>query len=446
MATAQGFHIYTFGCQMNERDSQIMSALLTASGMAPAVVPDESSLIILNTCHIREHAEQRALSLLGRLKSWRSRGPGRILILAGCVAEALKENVFMKFPHLDVVIGPSELLRLPDLVRAARTGSGGRLIAVGHGEAKSVPELDAESAGGHKAGIKVMEGCGHRCTFCVVPAVRGPARSRPLDSIAIQAERLAEKGTKEIILLGQAVNAYRETGTDGADFSALLKRLDRIDGLSRIRFISSHPAHMSTEAFETMAGCNKVCKHVHLPVQSGSDSVLKRMQRGYTAGAYLDLLKRARKILPEISFTTDVIVGFPGENERDFESTIELVKASGFDAAFAFKYSARPGTPAGEMPDQLPESVKEERLARINSLLDTASRERNDSQVGLDGEILVESISGCGRKCAGRLMNNKLVHVEGDMSDAKPGDLLRVRIIGAGGYSLRGRLTAKDRA
>jgi len=432
------FHITTYGCQMNERDTEIMAELLVRKGLSRASTLDEAQVVLVNTCHIREHAEQRALSLLGRLAEWRKASPDRILALTGCVAEAQGRLIRQRFPQVDIVLGPAKLPELPALIdRVWETNL--PQFATGVADAVGVPELTGEHPHGFKAWVKIMEGCDHQCTFCVVPSVRGRERNRAFDEIVAEVEGLAARGVVEVTLLGQTVNAYGKAGGPQRDFAALLRRLDRISGLKRLRFTSSHPVHHTDRVLTAFGECATLCEHMHLPVQSGSDRQLKAMWRGYTAARYLEIVARARALVPDIAVTTDLIVGFPGETEEDFLATLELVRAADFDGAYSFKYSPRPGTPGAAMPDQVPEEVKDVRLARLNALLDLHSRRHNEALVGRTLEALVEGRKEGSANWQGRLRSNKLVF----FASGRPvgaGELHPVTITAAGSWTLTGEL------
>jgi tRNA-2-methylthio-N6-dimethylallyladenosine synthase len=457
------FLIRTFGCQMNERDSEIMADLLERAGLRRAQGLPDAGIVILNTCHIRDHAVGRVLSMLGRLKEWKNERPGRLLVLAGCVAEARGSGIRERFHYLDVVMGPSRLLELPNLIARAREGDLPQ-IATGHEDAVGVPETADRSVAGVKAWVKIMEGCDHGCTFCVVPKVRGRERHRPFDEIVAEAERLAAAGVRELGLLGQTVNAYGRKDGPERDFAALLRRLSKVAGIRRIRFTSPHPAHMNGAVIAAMAECPPVCAHLHLPVQSGSDRMLRLMARGHTAAHYLEILGDARARIPGLAVTTDLIVGFPGETEEDFAATLDLVRAADFQGAFTFAYSSRPGTHAAGMPDQVTAREKSDRLARLNAALDGLSRRHNEGMVGKTAEVLAEgpapsrpgsgavallqathgrpSRPSAGLACApwqGRLESNVLVNFP-PREGLAPGDLVTIEIMEAGTWSLTGKL------
>lgn len=437
MSGKGSFFIETYGCQMNERDSEIMAHLLAKAGLAQAAKLDDASVAVVNTCHIREHASQRALSFLGRLREWRAAEPGRVTVFAGCVAEAEGRGLLSRFPHLDVLLGPARLLDLPALVEAARNGAP-PCVATGGAAERGVPEAQVPAEGGVRARLKIMEGCDRRCTFCVVPSVRGRERHRPFAEIVAEAERLVTEGVREIQLLGQAVNAYGKSAGPEGDFAALLLALGGNRGLARLRFTSSHPAFMSGRQLAAMRDGQAVAPHLHLPVQSGSDGILRRMGRGHTSAEYLARAEEARKTVPGLVLTTDFIVGFPGESPADFAATLDLVRAASFEGAYTFKYSPRPGTPAAAFPGAVPEEEKEERLAKLNVVLDGQSRRYNESLVGTRGEVLVEGPAEDGKAWQGRLPSNRLVLF--GRGDAEPGQLREVVVTSAGTWTLQGEL------
>lgn len=431
------FYMETFGCQMNERDSEIMAHLLEESGYRRAPSMDEAGIFVVNTCHIRDHATQKALSMLGRLKIWRRADPGRVLVFAGCVAEAEGRSLLSRFPHADLVIGPAHLPELPALVAAALDGAP-PVSAVGVKDARGVPEASV-AATGFRVRIKITEGCDRACTYCVVPSVRGRERHRDFGEIVGEARRLAGSGIPEVQLLGQAVNSYgRDAGPEG-DFPALLRALSGPGMPGRVRFTSSHPLFAGETLFLAMRDGKNLCAHLHLPVQSGSDIMLKRMARGHTAEKYLGVVDLARRMVPGLVVTTDFIVGFPGETADDFKATLGLVRSAGFEGAYTFKYSPRPGTPASGFPGQVPEPVKEERLAELNALIDMQGLRYNESLVGKEVEALVEGPDANGTLWQGRLASNRLAFFE--RGDAETGQLRKVRITGAGTWTLNGELT-----
>lgn len=433
MAPATRFHIETFGCQMNERDSDVMAHLLSRAGMDPAGSMEDAAVVVVNTCHIRDHATQKALSLLGRLKDWRRAAAGRVLVFAGCVAEAEGKSLLGRFPHADLVLGPARLMELPALVAEALEGAPPRAV-LGGPDPRGVPEAPVSPGSAFRSAIKIMEGCDRHCTYCVVPRVRGRERHRPFAEIVAEAARLAGEGVREIQLLGQAVNAY----SDGAGFPGLLRALGGIAGLKRVRFISSHPSFVTAGMLEAMRDAGNVCAHLHLPVQSGSDPVLKRMGRGYTSAEYLKSAELARRTVPGLVLTTDFIVGFPGESPEDFRRTLDFIRAGGFEGAYTFKFSARPGTPAERLPDPVDEGEKEGRLAALNALVDSQSLRYNESLVGSRLEGMVEGPSADGKMWQARLASNRLVIFA--RGDAEQGQLRDMEVESAGTWTLAGRL------
>ena len=430
------FHIEVFGCQMNERDSEIMAHLLEGAGYRRAPSQAEARIFVMNTCHIRDHASQKALSMLGRLRDWKSAVPGRVLVFAGCVAEAEGRSLASRFPHADIVLGPSRLLELPGLVGEAVEGAP-PVVAVGNRDARDVPEAPTRAAG-FRARIKITEGCDRGCTFCVVPSVRGRERHRDFSEIVAEARRLAGAGISEVQLLGQAVNSYGKDAGPDSGFPALLRALSGPGMPRRVRFTSSHPLFAGDALFEAMRDGANICAHLHLPVQSGSDAMLKRMARSHTSGQYLDAVDRARRAVPGLVVTTDFMVGFPGETEKDFQDSLALAKSAAFEGAYTFKYSPRPGTPAAAFEGQVSGEGKNARLAELNALLDGQSRKYNESLVGSESEGLVEGPAGDGRNWQARLSSNRLVFFA--RGDAEIGQFRKVRIGGAGTWTLNGEI------
>jgi tRNA-2-methylthio-N6-dimethylallyladenosine synthase len=423
---------------MNERDSEIMAHLLREAGYPPAGSPEGADIRVVNTCHIRDHASQKALSLLGRLKDWKRKKSGRVMVFAGCVAEAEGRSLLSRFPHADIVLGPARLPELPALVAAALEGAP-PVAAVGVRDAQGVPEAPVTPSG-VRMGIKITEGCDRGCTYCVVPSVRGRERHRGFGEIVAEACRLAAAGVPEVMLLGQAVNSYGHDSGPDRDFPALLRALSGPGMPRQLRFMSSHPLFAGQRLFEAMRDGANVCAHLHLPVQSGSDIMLRRMARGHTAEKYLGAVELARRTVPGLVVTTDFIVGFPGETDDDFGASLALVRSAGFEGAYTFKYSPRPGTPAAEFPGQLPEEVKEERLAALNALIDSQGRRYNESLVGAEMDVLVEGPDANGTAWQGRLASNRLVFFA--RGDAVAGQVRRVRITAAATWTLAGELAA----
>jgi tRNA-2-methylthio-N6-dimethylallyladenosine synthase len=386
------FYVETFGCQMNTADSEEMSRHLAARGFSAADRAEEADWILVNTCTVRQHAEHKALSFLGRLRDWKREKPGRRIILAGCAAERLKDALPSKFSHVDAVVGARSIAAFPDRIRSLLPE-----------EARDFDEfrdpwspenaytlLPSATAAAH---VTIMRGCNYSCTYCIVPQVRGRELYRPPDSVLAEVRQKAAAGACEVLLLGQTVNSYRPAGATGiSDFADLLRAVDAVPGVERVRFMSPHPAYLSDRMIRAMAESAHVCPHIHLPVQSGSDPVLRRMRRNYSRQDYLERLRRLRQALPAIAVTTDLIVGFPGETEEDFAATLSLVEEADFDGAYCFKYSPRPGTPAAELGDTVPREVKEERHARLLALTERLAERKVAGLLHSRQEILVENI------------------------------------------------------
>jgi tRNA-2-methylthio-N6-dimethylallyladenosine synthase len=436
------FFIQTFGCQMNEYDSAKMADVLVDSFNAGAVGSAEhADVLLLNTCSVREKAQEKVFSLLGRWRELKELRPDLIIGVGGCVASQEGAAILKRAPFVDLVFGPQTLHRLPAMIREVRAGHPG-VVDVSFPEIEKFDAIPPASSTGCTAFLSVMEGCSKACTYCIVPTTRGKEISRPLDDVLAEARRLADLGAREITLLGQNVNAYWGPVRSGgkADLADLIRRVAEIDGIERIRFTTSHPAHFDDALVAAYTDVDKLVGYLHLPVQSGSDRVLKLMKRGYTAAKYeakVDKLKRAR---PGISIATDMIVGFPGETEQDFEETLELTRRVGFDQSFTFIYSPRPGTPAAEQPD-LPREVKQARLERLQALLHEQAAAISRGMVGTVQRILVErSVAQSPRELSGRTENSRWVHFIGE--PAFVGHFADVVITEPLRNSLRGRLVA----
>jgi tRNA-2-methylthio-N6-dimethylallyladenosine synthase len=391
--TAKRVYIKSFGCQMNVYDSQRMGEILAPLGYGLAEDAENADLVVLNTCHIREKATEKVYSDLGRLrrmKDARTEAGGEMLIaVAGCVAQAEGEEIMRRQSAVDLVVGPQSYHRLPELIARAHRARGERLAADFEPEAKfdALP-LAAPAEGAVSAFLTVQEGCDKFCSFCVVPYTRGAEYSRPLDAILADARSLAEKGVREVTLLGQNVNAYH--GAEGEGLAEVIRALTRIEGLDRIRYTTSHPRDMDDALIAAHGEIAQLMPYLHLPVQSGSDKILKAMNRGHTADHYLRLIERIRAARPDIALSGDFIVGFPGETEEDFEATLALVREARYASAFTFKYSRRPGTPAAALGRQIAEPVKEERLARLQALINAQQDAFNASTVGRTLDVLFE--------------------------------------------------------
>ncbi len=433
--------IETYGCQMNVYDSERMRDVLGPLGYAMTDRPEDADLVILNTCHIREKATEKVYSEIGRLRAHKQRrqaeGKRMTIAIAGCVAQAEGEEIIARAPAVDLVVGPQAYHKLPELIARAARRAGERLAADFTAQEK-FDALPARAPDGVTAFLSIQEGCDKFCTFCVVPYTRGAEYSRPLSDVLAEARALVARGVREITLLGQNVNAYH--GDDGAggaaSFASLLHTLAEIDGLERLRYTTSHPIEMTDELVALHGDEAKLMPYLHLPVQSGSDRILKAMNRKHDGALYRDIVARLRAARPDIALSTDFIVGFPGESEADFEASLQLVRDVGFASAFSFKYSIRPGTPAAAMRGQVSEEAKAERLSRLQSLLSEQQRAFNVAQID---RVLPVLVTGDGRKAGqkhGRSPYLQAVHF--DDARASPGDTVPVRILSASQNSLTG--------
>ncbi|MEW5766460.1 MAG: tRNA (N6-isopentenyl adenosine(37)-C2)-methylthiotransferase MiaB [bacterium] len=383
-------HIITYGCQMNKSDSEMMNGLLRQKGYLPAAAIEEADLILVNTCSVRAHAESRALGRLGELARLKRKRPDIILGVCGCMAERQRDHLLQKAPYLDFILGPRRLAELPEIVDSVNSRNS-PLLCTGPERDPSPPSLHLSLRENNlKAWLPISLGCNNFCAYCIVPSLRGPLKSRDSGEIIKEAESLAENGYREVTLLGQNVNAYGQDRPGEIDFAGLLEQLNAVAGLSRIRFATSHPKDISSRVIDALADLPSVCEALHLPIQAGSNNVLARMKRGYTVERYLEIISQIREKIPKIAISTDIIVGFPGETEDDFEATLALVEEAGFDGAFTFKYSPRPGTPAAEMPDQIPEEVRKARLDRLIKLQNRITQQKNEALIGSEQEVLVE--------------------------------------------------------
>jgi tRNA-2-methylthio-N6-dimethylallyladenosine synthase len=431
-------YIKTYGCQMNVYDSERMADVLAPLGYAATSSPDEADLVVLNTCHIREKATEKVYSELGYIKRMKqaraAEGASMTIAVAGCVAQAEGEEIMRRQPAVDLVVGPQAYHQLPELIARAHRARGERLAADFAPDEK-FDALPAERRPtGVSAFLTVQEGCDKFCTFCVVPYTRGGEWSRPAEAVEAEARALAAKGVREVTLLGQNVNAYAGEG----GLAALVKRLATIEGLDRIRYTTSHPRDMDDELIAAHAEVPQLMPYLHLPVQAGSDKVLKAMNRAHTAESYVRLIERIRAARPDIAISGDFIVGFPGERDADFEATLSIVREVGYASAFSFKYSRRPGTPAAAMPGQVPEEVKEERLHRLQALLDAQQRAFNEAQAGRTLPVLFEKSGRHPGQLVGKSPYLQAVHVTAP--DRMLGQIVPVKVESAARNSLAGVL------
>ena len=433
------YYIRTFGCQMNEHDSERMAGMLEREGYARASSPDDASVVLFNTCCIRENADQRLYGNLGHLKSVKNRRPELRIVVGGCLAQKDKELIQRRAPYVDVVLGTHNLASLPRLLRDSQEGPSFEILE----QTEVFPSaLPTRRFSPWHAWVSISIGCNNSCTFCIVPAVRGKEISRRTGDIASEVEALVADGVIEVTLLGQNVNSYGRDLDGTPLFAKLLRVLDGIEGLERIRFTSPHPKDFKADTVAAMAECERVCEHIHLPLQSGSDSCLKRMKRAYTRAKFLDKVDMVRAAIPDVAITTDIIVGFPGETEAEFEDTLSLVAQARFDQAYTFQYSARPMTAAAEMPGHLPKEIVQERFERLVALQDEISAERNERMVGRVEEVVVEGPSKRDpSQKNGRTRTNKLVIFTAE--DVPEGSLRSVRVTGAGTHHLKGELVSR---
>lgn len=438
-------YIKTHGCQMNEYDSsKMVDVLASAQGLSLTENEAEADVILINTCAIREKAQEKVFSQLGQWKQLKKQNPQLVIGVGGCVASQEGEAIVKRAPFVDVVFGPQTLHRLPDLIEAVRRERKPQ-VDISFPEIEKFDRLPEPRAEGPTAFVSIMEGCSKYCSFCVVPYTRGEEVSRPFDDVIAEVAALAEQGVREINLLGQNVNAYRGLMDDGSicDLGLLIQYIAEFEGIGRIRFTTSHPAEFSDSLIRAYADCDKLANYLHLPVQAGSDRILTAMKRGYTALEYKQKIRKLRAVRPDIAISTDIIVGFPGETEADFEATMRLVEDVRFDQSFSFVYSRRPGTPASNLPDDTPESVKKERLYRLQARINEFARGYSQAMVGSVQRVLVEGPSKKNpNELTGRTENMRWVNF------AAParllGQFVDVEITEAMPNSLRGRVAVRE--
>ena len=438
---AKQLYLRSFGCQMNDYDSaRIVDLLQETLGVERTDNLEEADIVVINTCSIREKAQEKVFSDLGRIREVKKLRPGMLIAVGGCVASQEGEGVVKRAPWVDVVFGPQTLHRLPALLET-RVKTGKPQIDVSFPEIEKFDHLPAPHAEGATAFVSIMEGCSKYCSYCIVPYTRGEEISRPLVDVLVEVAQLADQGVKEITLLGQNVNAYRGLSPQGevVDFATLLEYVHDIEGIERIRYTTSHPREFTNRLIECYARLPKLVSHVHLPVQSGSDRVLAAMKRGYTALEYKSIIRRLRATRPGLSIATDIIVGFPGETEADFEATMDLVKWVGFDASFSFVFSPRPGTPAARLPDETPYAVKLERLQRLQAEIDANANKISCSMLGAVERVLVVGPAKRGEgMLSARTDNNRIVNFKGDLSLIN--SMVRVKITDVYPHTLGGEL------
>lgn len=437
-------YIKTYGCQMNEYDSDKMADVMQACGdMTQVDSPENADIILFNTCSIREKAEDKVFSDLGRAREMKLRNPALLIGVGGCVASQEGTAILKRAPYVDVVFGPQTLHRLPQLIED-RLSSGNSQVDISFPEIEKFDHLPAAQTTHGSAFVSIMEGCSKYCTFCVVPYTRGEEISRPFVDVLREVEKLTAQGVSEITLIGQNVNAYQGATPDGdtVDFAYLVQAVAAMPSVQRLRFTTSHPREMTQRLIDLYASTPKLASHLHLPVQSGSDRILAAMKRGYTALEYKSVVRRLKAVRPDISITSDFIIGFPGETEADFKATMKLIDEVGFDASFSFLFSPRPGTPAAEMQDDTPYDTKMERLYRLQERIATLGQQVSDSMAGTVQRVLVESISRkSDAELAGRTENNRVVNFPG--SPGMLGRYVDVRIASGTLHTLRGELVLK---
>ncbi len=436
------YHIITYGCQMNEHDSERLAGQLRELGYSYIDDYTKADIILLNTCCVRENAELKVFGKVGELKSLKRENPELIIGIAGCMMqqETVVEELMRKYPHVDLIFGTHNIHQLGNLINRVLEKHQ-RVVDIWDEWKELIPELPSERKSPFQAWVSIILGCNNFCTYCIVPYVRGRERSRPMEEIVNEVQLLAADGVIEITLLGQNVNSYGKDFTEQQiDFADLLQELDKIEGLERIRYMTSHPRDFSDKLIETIRDTRKVCEHFHLPVQSGSTRIMKKMNRGYTQNAYLELIQKIRREVPNSSITTDFIVGFPGESEEDFTETLKLVDLVGFDAAYTFIYSQRTGTPAAEYKEQVPDEVKKERLQRLMDLQAEKSLQQNLKLMNQVVEVLVEGESKSNsNRFQGRTRTNKLVLFDKGNKDLT-GKLVDVQVNKVQSWNLYGEM------
>ena len=433
------YTIMTFGCQMNEHDSEKIAAILERMGYEKITNYEESDFIIYNTCLVRENAELKVYGQIGALKKWKKENPNAILAICGCMMQTgeARSVIIEKYPQVDLIFGTSNINKIPELIdQYKRTGK----TVVDINRTDSIDDqFDMIRSHPSIGYINIMTGCNNFCSYCIVPYARGREKSRFYESILDEARKLADEGYKEIILLGQNVNSYGNDLESSITFPELLKKINEIEKISRIRFLTSHPKDLSDELIDAMTNLDKVCEYLHLPFQSGSTRILKEMNRKYTKEDYLELIRKLKNKVPNITLSTDIIVGFPGETEEDFLETLDLVRKIEFEQAFTFLYSIRPGTKAAKMEEQVPQEVKQERFNRLLDTLYPIFYDKNKNYLGKEVELLVESKSkNSDSMMSGRTRGYKLVHFKGD--EKLIGKMVKVKINDFNSFALKGEL------
>lgn len=434
------FFVKNFGCQMNARDSEKLAGILREAGYAEGACEEEADFVVYNTCTVRENANSKVYGRLGYLHTLKRQNPHMLIALCGCMMQEpqVVERIQKSYRFVDIVFGTHNIFKLAELI-VSRMESGSQVIDIWKDTDQIVEELPNRRKYPFKSGINIMFGCNNFCSYCIVPYVRGRERSREPEAILNEIRRMVDDGVKEVMLLGQNVNSYGKTLEHPMSFAALLQQIEQVDGLERIRFMTSHPKDLSDELIEVMGNSSKICRHLHLPLQSGSTEILKEMNRRYTKEQYLDLAERIRKGVPDISLTTDIIVGFPGETEEDFLETMDVVEKVRYDSAFTFLYSKRTGTPAASMENQVPEDVAKERFDRLLKRVQDISREVTARHERTVQKVLVEERNAQDPALVtGRLSHNTVVHLPGE--DSLIGKIVDVRLKECKGFYYMGEV------
>lgn len=431
------YYIETYGCQMNEHDSEKIAGMLVKCGYTKADSKQDADFILFNTCCVREHAELRTFGNVGFIKELKQLNPRLILGVCGCMMQQkdVADKLYKRFPFVDLIFGTHELKNFPFMLEKVLDNE--RIINISEMNGEVIEGLPVERTPGFSTFVNIMYGCNNFCTYCIVPYVRGRERSRRAEDVVNEVKEVVALGYKEVTLLGQNVNSYY---SDGVNFPKLLEMVNAVPGLTRLRFMTSHPKDLSDELIEAMAKLDKVGKHIHLPVQSGSDEILRRMNRRYTSAQYLELVSKLRSKVKDVEITTDIIVGFPGETEEDFEATCDIVRKVGYSNAYTFAYSPREGTIAAKMPDQIAQEVKKQRLNKLNAVLAETIPCGNEKYIGFEGDILIEGVDHRAEPLLfGKLSNFKMVYVQGD--ERLIGTMVHVKVDGLRFNSLFGHIT-----
>ena len=431
------YYIETYGCQMNEHDSEKIAGMLVKCGYTKADSKQDADFILFNTCCVREHAELRTFGNVGFIKELKQLNPRLILGVCGCMMQQkdVADKLYKRFPFVDLIFGTHELKNFPFMLEKVLDNE--RIINISEMNGEVIEGLPVERTPGFSTFVNIMYGCNNFCTYCIVPYVRGRERSRRAEDVVNEVREVVALGYKEVTLLGQNVNSYY---SDGVNFPKLLEMVNAVPGFTRLRFMTSHPKDLSDELIEAMAKLDKVGKHIHLPVQSGSDEILRRMNRRYTSSQYLELVSKLRSKVKDVEITTDIIVGFPGETEEDFEATCDIVRKVGYSNAYTFAYSPREGTIAAKMPDQIAQEVKKQRLNKLNAVLAETIPCGNEKYIGFEGDILIEGVDHRAEPLLfGKLSNFKMVYVQGD--EKLIGTMVHVKVDGLRFNSLFGHIT-----